>query len=326
MKILIHNFAPMAELLLYTSIYEYSAETIINSLNETKDDDSVDLRVNSVGGSVFSGWGIAAKISEVGNVNMKIDGLAASMAAALIPFAKSVEALDVSRIMIHRADMWNPSEEDKKQLDSINKDLRAKLTKKIDEAKLKELKGVSFKDIFDAEERIDVWLTAKEAKAIGLIDKVVKLSPNEAKAYDSRLMSIAATLDKKPESNQNQNQNKSTMTKEELKAKHPEVYASIVNDGIAQEKDRVGAWMTFVKADAEAVVKGIKEGATLSATAMAELSLKAMSAATLEKIEAKAPGAVVTDEDKSKGNSSPEKANLEAFTKEIESKLNVKLA
>lgn len=282
------------ELYLYSGIYDYTAESIISSIEENAGED-ITIRMNTPGGSVFSGWGIIAKMKEhTGKVHAKVDGIVASMGSMILAYAGSSEALDVSKIMIHRADMWISKPEDQTFLNMINKDFRAKLEKKIDVEKLKELKNVSMDDIFNPESRIDVWLTAKEAKSIGLIDKVVKLDPVQISAI-TNLMQIAASMDINNPPKQVQNSNSNKMTIEEFKAANPEAYAQIVALGVSAEKDRVGAWLAYNKIDPEAVEKGIKEGKTLSQTESAEFAVKALSGKTLETIVAENAAEVKTD-------------------------------
>ena len=65
--------------------------------------------------------------------------------------------------------------------------------------------------------------------------------------------------------NSNINQNEK-MTKAELKNAHPDVYNSIVQEGVAQERDRVGAWMAHVGTDSTKVVEGISSGNGITQT------------------------------------------------------------
>lgn len=60
------------------------------------------------------------------------------------------------------------------------------------------------------------------------------------------------------QSNKSSTNNKSLkMTKEELKQSHPDVYASIVTEGVNAERERVGAWMAHLSTDADAVKAGV---------------------------------------------------------------------
>src|SRR5690606_28059643 len=104
--------------------------------------------------------------------------------------------MDVSKAPLHRADGYVNSPEEQAFLDGVNKDLRAKLTSKIDAEKFKEITGKTINDLFDSKDRIDVWLTAKQAKQVGLIKKIVKLNPTEIAAINR--MNIAASAEQLP--------------------------------------------------------------------------------------------------------------------------------
>jgi len=293
------------ELYLYSPIYDFVAENLITKLEDNKTSDVV-IRMNTPGGSVFSGWGIIAKMKEhTGKIHLKVDGSVASMGSFILAYATSAEALDVSRIMIHRANGYVETPEDQKFLDDINADLRKKFALKIDEAKLKELKGIGFDEIFDSTKRIDVWLSAKEAKQIGLIDKVVKLNPVEMSAFNNAF-EIAAIHNEETE-NSEKNKKITPMNIEKLKAEHPEVYAAVIALGIAQEKDRVGAWLAFNAIDPVAVKKGITDGKNITQTEMAEFTVTALGAKTLGEIEGKSTKAVKTEEVESKEKTDKEK-------------------
>lgn len=297
------------ELYLYSHIYDFVAESFIAQMEANKTEDVV-IRGNTPGGNVFAGWGMIAKIQEhEGKVKMKVDGYVASMGTIVLAFVDDTEALDVSRIHLHRADGYVNSPEDQKFLDGVNKDLRAKLTSKIDADKFSEITGKTIDDLFDSKERIDVWLTAKQAKQVGLIKKIVKLDPTEIAAINR--MSIAASIEPpKPETKVNKN-----MTLEELKAQHPALYAQIVaegktagkTEGTEEERNRIKGWEAFRAIDAAAVDAGIKSGKSITMTEIAEFNAKALSPESLKKLAAEAAPAVTTAEVSEKEKTEKEK-------------------
>jgi len=119
-------------------------------------------------------------------------------------------------------------------------------------------------------------LTAKEAKAIGLVDKINKLSAAEAE-YFQNIFLVAATMGSGtlPQSKPDK---MDKMTIAELQEKFPEVYAAAKKAGADEERDRVGAWMAFIEIDAKAVSEGIKAGTVISQTQAAEFAKKIFSA------------------------------------------------
>jgi len=81
---------------------------------------------------------------------------------------------------------------------------------------------------------------------IASFDQVVEMVLSDAKNINTN-------------TNINQNSN-SKMTKEELKQNHPDVYQSIVNEGMEAQQEIVNSWMPFFEADSKAVLEGIKSG------------------------------------------------------------------
>jgi ATP-dependent Clp protease, protease subunit len=317
------------ELYLYSGIYDFIAERLISQLNDAGEQD-VTLRINTPGGSVFAGWGIIAKMQERSkegySTKIKLDGAAMSMGAMILAFAEDVEALDVSTVMLHRASMYVSNDTDKAFLDQVNKDLRKKLESKINGEKLKEIKGVSIKDLFDKEERIDLFLTAKEAKEIGLINRVNKVQPKELEALNTAMadaekyFNVAASV----ETQSNQNQKSITMNIEKLKAEHPEVYNQVFNAGINAERDRVGAFMALIEADPKAIAEAIKKGETLTQTQTVELTMKLMTNKLKSGIEADGKETPDANANANDGEEEKEKTAVADFEKSLRAELGLK--
>jgi len=287
------------ELYLYTNVSNYSAQDIISKMEENAGSDIV-IRVNSPGGDVFAGWGIIAKMKEAeGNILMKVDGWAASMSAFMLLFANEVEALETSKFILHRADMYVSSPEDQLFLDNVNKDLKTKMSKKLNFDKLKELKNVGIEDIFNPDARLDVVLNAKEAKQIGLVNKITKLSVTEIDAMYNRF-NIAASSE---ETITNTPKN-TIMTLADLKEKHPAVYAEAVkigNDagvtaGVTKERNRVLAHIAFADVDLKQTIEGIAKGEELSEEKKTELATARITKGVLANIEKANPGALKTEQ------------------------------
>lgn len=278
------------EILLYSGIYSFVAEELIIAMNENMGS-PITMRVNSGGGDVHSTWGIIAKMQEHGDVHIKVDGAAMSSAANLLMYAESVQALDVSNFVLHRADGYVSNPEDQAFLDKVNKDLKAKMTTKINADKFKEITGYTVDQLFNPETRINVYLTAKQMKDIGVVSKVTKVNPTELKAFNEQFR-IAASQN--PE-----NSNPTNMTLDKLKAEHPAVYAAVVAEitenvkkaAIAEERIRVKAWLAYAAIDPVAVGKGIGEGSPMDASIMAEMAVKGMAKNGLKDAETDSPEA-----------------------------------
>ncbi len=172
----------MKTLTLYSPIINEIAAEFVTNLSNVEAGEDVTVRISSPGGSVFAGWGMIAALQECkGNVTLKVDGHAASMAFYMLLFADNVEALDVSSFMIHRAAGNAQTAEEQNLLDNVNAQLKAKMLEKIDSNTFESVTGVSIDAMFTAEKRKDVWMSAKDAKKIGLVSKITRLSASEQK-------------------------------------------------------------------------------------------------------------------------------------------------
>ncbi len=301
-------------LLLYAPIYRYTAEAFVNNLLEVDAEEDLEIWMNSPGGSVFAGWSIIGPLNERKGKNIaKVFGDASSMAFYSLLFMDRVEALDVSTFMIHRADGYTETEDEKKFLADVNKQLRKKLEAKIDPDKFKEVTGKTFDELFNSEHRIDVNLSAKDAKKIGLVDKIIKVDPEKLAAfsekfvafYDPESENLRGSKKEDPEhlrgsKEEKQIENKSEtkkdlkvenkkLTKEEFKSQNPEAYKAIQDEAITAERDRIEAYLEFVEIDAESVKKHISDGTAISQKFMAEMTKKLAAGAVKKETKEEKP-------------------------------------
>ena len=329
----------MRPLLLFTPIYSYTAEAFVNKLLEVDANEDQEYWINSPGGSVFAGYSILGALQErTGKNNAKVFGSADSMLAYMLLFMDNVEALDTSTFRLHRADGYVDNDQDKAFLAKVNKDLRAKMEKKINSEIFKEVTGHTFNEMFDPSKRIDIDLDAKQAKKIGLINKIIRLEPTQIAAMSERLIAFAdfqepqgsGIEEKKPQGSgekqeqNNNNQKTIKMTKEEFKAQNPEVFSQIYNEGVeagaSKEKDRVEAFLEFVEIDPETVKAQISENKAVTSKFMAEMTKKFMAQSHKEKLTAEATEEIVTpDEPKTK-----EKTELDAFAASMDAEMGLK--
>lgn len=329
------------EILLYGSIYNYSVQGFVNGLEENKNED-VCVRINSSGGSVEDSWSAIAKFSEhKKKKSIKVDGKAYSMALYFLCYADNAEGFDVSQFLLHRA-AYNPywessneiTESDWAQLNAINAKLRAAFEAKCDVKKFEKITGKTLDEVFSNEGRIDVILTAEQALEIGLISKINQLTPekaNEINAFvdtiSNRIAAHESGMKLNVSANQtesiNQNKNSKNMTLLEFKASHPALYAEAVNEGVAQERDRVEAFMVFNDIDPEAVGKAISDGKPLTAKLQAEFTRKSISKGAIVAIQEEAAPAVNTPTPAAVAQTPAEKEIAE-FEAQVDKELNLK--
>ena len=132
------------------------------------DTDTIHLLINSNGGDVSQGLSIVSAIlSAKAFVHAHINGIAASMAAVIAISADKVSMQDYAKLMIHDPYFVGKgtermSDRDKKCLASVTDTLRTILSRR----------GCQ-KDKVDKLMSDETWFSADEAKAAGLVDKVV---------------------------------------------------------------------------------------------------------------------------------------------------------
>jgi len=327
------------ELLIYGSVDAFSSSEFIKTFGEVEAADDLVVRVNTNGGSPEYGWGMVAKFAEhKGSKTVKIDGKAYSMGMFIACYADDVEALDVSEFLLHRAayPQWFENDPEyftetlRSNLERINKSLRAAFESKVDVAAFESLKGVKLKDVFAMDSRLDVFFTAQEAKKIGLVKTINQITPKKRAEIDSRMeaaarhmgISIAAVVPahSNPQSIPSPNTNK--MTIEQLKAEHPALYAAAVQDGVAQERDRVEACLVFLDIDPKGVKAAIENGKPLTAKQMAEFTLKAANPKALAALEKESAPATETAEAPAKPQTEAEKT-VEAFEATVRKNLGL---
>lgn len=313
------------ELLVYSDIFDFTAELFITKVEEAKGEE-ITTRLYTRGGDPLAAWGMIAKLLEhEETINIKVDGKADSAGAYFLLFFDNVQSLDTSEFLLHRAHFEfnpNPSEASQARLDRLNKKLRLQMEARLNIPKFEKLAGVSLNEFFTGDKVIDVTFDAKKAKSIGLIKKITNLAPEQLQALGQ---SIAAHNKNEPKANEPEPKKPNRkMTIEELKADHPELYSAIFAKGVeegtktgkvtgvANEKDRIGAWMKFVDVDPKAVAEGIESGENLSQTATADFGRKALSKEQLSKIESKNADETETEE------GSEVTTAIEAYSKAIE--------
>lgn len=337
----------------------------------TKDDEKAELvlRLCTGGGSPEYTQTMVEKIQELAD-QISIKGGAMLHSAGFfflcyIP-KERVSCIDTAQALVHRAtfgeyfesQVWYPGSVYEQLTVQVNEDLEKALRASADIKALEALpqlksKGITVKDIFSLKARIEIVLTAKDLKAIGLVGKINKITPSKASIEASvdmerfnrcisageLKMAAEATiteLDKKEktpepvieaEKTKTETSKKIYMTIEKLKAEHPDVYAQIKaeghKEGVADEVDRVGSFMAFADVALEEVTKGIKEGKKLSATQMAEFSRKAMSASMLANVGEDNPKSVKTEAEKTATAKTEKQKELEKIEATIDAVLGI---
>ena len=164
---------------------EHSAQTFKNELDELGDVETINLYVNSPGGSVFEGVTIHNMLKRHNaKVIAYVDALAASIASVIIMAADEIIMPSNSMLMIHNP--WTfaigNSVELRKQADDLDRIGESAIQSYLNKAgdKLEESKLI---ELLDAE----TWLSAQEAHELGLCD-VVEDANEMAACIDEKYM------------------------------------------------------------------------------------------------------------------------------------------
>ncbi len=161
-------------ILLYGDIGDYGDSgtgKIVGELMEMQSEfKKIDVRINSLGGSVYSGIAIVnAFRSSTSDITIYIDGIAASMAAVIAFCGKPVYMSKYARLMFHsvqggaygtKDDLRETIQEMETLEDSLCDIIASKMKKTKEEIK---------NQYFDGK---DHWIGADEALSIGLIDGI----------------------------------------------------------------------------------------------------------------------------------------------------------
>lgn len=349
------------EILLYGYIWERSAlyfHEQIKEATEQNPDEPLILRVNTEGGSPDFMHSIMAKCQALDSQLEQVIGESQMHSAGFflmcyIPKEKVV-CLDVTKGVLHRASYSRYVEEDPKFKDSVfedvlkrmNKDLEAAVRARVDVEALEALpqmkeKGITLKDIFKLDAYHEVILGANDLKKIGLVGKVVKITPKRAEEINAlhasfskcqTLADFKMAAQAKPIEDPTHN-NDEIMDLAELKTKYPAIYAQAKAEGHAEglaagaaaEKDRVESIMVYNEIDSEMVKAAIESGKPLSQKQISELQLKAISKTALQTVKKDSAGEVTTEDPKETDKTEDPKAAAKAsFEAEVRKKLGIK--
>ncbi len=208
-----------ADIFIYGDIVSYqwdetdtSAASFKKELDDAGDVDTINLYINSPGGSVFEGVAIYNILKRhKAKVNVHVDALAASIASVIAMAGDTIFMPKNSMMMIHNPWTWaygNAAELRKvaDDLDRIGQSVKQtylqKAGDKLTEEKLQEM--------LDAE----TWLSADEAYEYGLCDVVLEASQIAASISDewfSKYKNVPKEL-----KNQVKNQQKTVISAEEM--------------------------------------------------------------------------------------------------------------
>lgn len=232
-----------------------------------EDINTIRIRLNSPGGSVYAGIAIRAILkNHKAKKILHIEGVAASIATVIMTGADEVIAEPGSMVMIHKSRtvaFYQTADEMRKtaeQMDKIDASMASFYAGKT---------GKTSEEIMEILSQGDTWFTDQEALDFGLVDsingkaaKVAAYMKNDTVAVINNVemdfsrfekapvLPVAKAIEPEPETEpqpqakQNEGE-KEIMNMEELKSKHPDIYAQVIKEGVKQERDRIVALNTI---------------------------------------------------------------------------------
>ncbi|WP_309387508.1 head maturation protease, ClpP-related [Cerasicoccus frondis] len=196
------------EIFIFDEIDPYwgiGAKQFIDELNAVTTA-NIDLRINSIGGSVFDGLAMANALKRhAAKVRVTVEGLAASIASVIAIAGNSVEMGDGAFLMIHNAwtFAWGNAKELRKQADDLDKINESIVSAYVAKTGLK-------RDDIAAMMDAETWLSAAECVEKGFADKTVEgmkavaLAKDAAKAFRNIPAALVAKDDEPPPAPQKQ--------------------------------------------------------------------------------------------------------------------------
>lgn len=321
----------MTDIYLYENINEYAAQSLNRQLKYAEGSD-VNIRITTRGGYTPAGVAVLTGIeNHDGRVKMSVDGDTSSFGAFMLLFADEVEMSDMAELMFHKVafpNWYDPSDSEKENLVRENKRFKKKMEQRFGDAGTELIA-----DIFKEGERKNVYLTAAKAKKLGLVNKILTLTPKQKQAFEGEYHKQMLAEDKPKEDKVNININSNTMeiTQEDLdkriqaakEAGKAEGELAGIELGKQAELGRVESWQAFDTVDPVAVKTGIESGKAMSDSERNKFLLKAATSK-----EAKAD-----DEENAEDNNTSGKEALltveaqkeAANKKELEELIGVKL-
>ena len=169
-----------------TPIDDYTANTLqaqLLFLDQADPGKDISIYINSPGGSVYAGLGIYDTMQFVGSdVATICTGMAASMAAVLLVAGQEGKrsALTHSRVMIHQ--QMGGAQGQASDIEITAREIQ-KLKKELYTI-IAEHSHTDFEKVWADSDR-DYWMTAEEAKAYGMIDKVLSRQKADSLTADT---------------------------------------------------------------------------------------------------------------------------------------------
>jgi ATP-dependent protease ClpP protease subunit len=235
----------------------------------------INVRINSIGGSVLDGYSIASAIlSSKVPVDTYIDGLAASISGVIAVCGKKVRMMDYGTLMMHDAS----GSDDKEFLELVNNTIGTILSNRTSKT-MEEIREMMKKE---------TYLLADEALSMGLVDEVISTN-KKIKVKKESLSNMALVYNKLIE-NKPKMEKVTNLLNLKNEATEQEIVSAI--EAVNTENETIKSELKVLEdkvAEFEAKEKEAKEAAELElknkATELVENAIKEKKVTEAEKDE-----------------------------------------
>ena len=154
-----------------SSIYDFNYK-----MRNIKEDETIELEINSYGGDVFAGIDLMNTLrGHKGEVIITITGIAASAASVICMGADKIRMYSNTQMMIHNA--WTFARGNAKQLRKVADDLEV-IGESVVASYTHRLSETEVKKMLDQE----TYLSAKKAVELGLADEIIDAKAEEVES------------------------------------------------------------------------------------------------------------------------------------------------
>lgn len=314
-------------------------------LTEANGED-VEIYINSSGGNAWAGGEIHTSIKEYpGYVTVKIPSIAGSAASVFAMAADRVLIAPTGQLFIHNSATWTDgNKEDHQQtyqmLESVDEGMVNAYVAKTKKTR-EEIRSLMEKETFFHAQRAvelgfadEIMFSSEELNPTASIANGAELPPDVLDKVRTKLMALLpgkrgsegqeeppAAQAKQPEPAAKQKEEPKTMDINELKEKHPELFAQVTADAKATERTRVAAITALAEktpGSADLVKAAIANGETAGELAIKIVEAGQLRIATAAKDRAADAAESGVDEVESLEAKTPEAAKEEGVDAAVE--------
>ncbi len=256
------------ELLIYGPIFDSesnpnSSRRIAEFLLEHNDAEEIAVRINSPGGSAYSGIAIHNALkNHKARIIAYIDGMAASAASVIPMGADEIHINSCAQMMIHNPSnlIWGDEHAMRKEADNLAKLKESVMNAYLSKVKISKeelIKVLDEETIYTAEGALQCGLATHIVEEVVREGVVMYSGPLNSENFEEYMESFQNTI-KMEQPSIKKETDIMTMTREQLKSDNPALYSEIIEEGKREERSRLQALDTINVPGSEELVRKAK--------------------------------------------------------------------